>query len=109
MNINPGDLRHKIDIITKVETKDSDGFATYTDSVIWSGYARVTNTSGTELIRSGASFADAKKRFLIRYTKTAITTNMVIKHDGKQYNILYINDYEDKHEYLEIYTDMKEL
>lgn len=41
-------------------------------------------------------------RFLIRYTSTAISRKMLVLYRGDRYEITYINDYGDSHEFMEI-------
>lgn len=109
MDINPGKLDKKIQIVKDVSAEDSEGFDTLTEVVVRSCYACVSNTSGTELIRANAEFAEVKKRFLVRASKKEINTDMFVRYHGKRYNIVYINNYADDNEYLEIWTDTKGL
>lgn len=109
MYIDPGELNKKIQIVQTSEGEyDDEGHLVAKETVIRTCWAKVTNTSGTELRKSGTEFADAKKRFLVRYTSTEITTAMVVRYKGLDHNILYVNTYGDNKEYLEIWTDLKE-
>ena len=109
MQVNPGELNKKIQIVQLVKAEDADGFDTVTETVVRRCHAKVSNTSGTEMVRANAEFAEVKKRFLIRASDAPIDTDMVVKYRGKLYGIVYINDYADDKEYLEIWTEMKEL
>ena len=102
MNVNPGKLDKKIEIWTTANTTDADGFPAVTPSLFHSCAAQFSRTSGTEIIKSSADFSETKVRFLIRYTTKAITRKMTVKYAGNEYQIDYINDYEDKHQYIEI-------
>lgn len=108
MNVNPGELRHRIQIVKPSDETDSDGYEMPVESVIHSCHAKVNNTSGSEMIKSGAEFTDVKTRFLIRY-KAGINEDMTIVFKDKRYDIVYINNYGYSNEYLEIYADKKEL
>ena len=110
MYVDPGDLNKKIQIIQKSdgETYDDEGHLVENEVLVRDCWAKVSNTSGTEMLKAGTEFADAKKRFLIRYTATEITTAMVVRYKGLDHNILYINPYGDNKEYLELWTDLKE-
>jgi SPP1 family predicted phage head-tail adaptor len=108
VNVNPGELRHQIQIIKTSTETDSDGYKVPNESVFHKCYAKVTNTSGAEIIKSGAEFTDVKTRFLIRY-KAGINEDMYILFKDKKYDISYINNYGYSNEYLEIYADKKEL
>lgn len=108
MNINPGELNKKIQILLpKTAGQDAEGFETERDEeVIRSCYARVKNMSGNELVESGAEMSEAKRRFLVRTTEKEITADMIVRYAGKDYNIVYVNSYGDP--YTEIWTEIKE-
>jgi SPP1 family predicted phage head-tail adaptor len=101
MNVNPGELNKKIEIYTQ----STDVFHAVTETLYCSCAAKFSRTSGAEVIKSGANLADINVRFLIRYpvTKT-IDRTMIVKYSGAKYQIEYVNDYEDKHEYVEIFA-----
>ena len=110
MYINPGELDKKIQIIRKVSGgKNSNGFSLpETGEVIRTCFAKVTNTSGSEIVKANSEFSEAKKRFLIRYSSKEINTDMVVRYRGKDHDIKYINPYGDGKEYLEIWTEISE-
>lgn len=105
MNVNAGELRHKIEIYTTITTTDADGYTSETPVLFHSCWAKFTRTSGTELVKANADFTEVKVRFLIRYTAKAIDRKMTVQYAGDTYEITYINDYEDKHEYIEIWGE----
>lgn len=115
MNIDPGELNKKIQIIQIMdgESYDDEGLPIRDEKTVRTCWARVTNSSGTELVRAGSEFAEAKKRFLVRYAPAPITTAMVVRYqseaDGQpaDHRILYINPYGDSREYLEIWTELE--
>lgn len=109
MNVNPGELNKKIQIIKKVETQNENGFPISEDKFIRSCYAKYSNTSGTEILKAGTEFSSAKMRFLVRYSPVELDTDMFVRYAGKEYNIEYINPYGDNREYLEIWTSLKEM
>lgn len=109
MQVNPGELDKKIQIVRFIKTEDADGFDTAEEEVVRRCWAKVSNTSGTEMIKANAEFAEVKKRFLVRASGALIDTDMAVKYHGKLYGIVYINNYSDDNEYLEIWTEMKEL
>ena len=109
MYVDPGELNKQIQIVRKSDGEyDDEGHLVPSETVVRTCWAKVSNTSGTELRKSGTEFADAKKRFLVRYTSTEITTAMVVRYKGLDHNILYVNPYGDNKEYLELWTDLKE-
>lgn len=108
MNVNPGELNKKINIILPSAAEDADGYSTGSPTTVLSNRAaKFSRTSGTELTKANADFSDVKVRFLIRYTSTAITRKMLVVYRGAEYEIDYVNDYEDKHEYIEIFASRK--
>lgn len=109
MYINPGDLNKQIQIvrITTGREYDRQGHPVRSEEVIRTCWAKVTSTSGTELIKAGWELADAKKRFLVRWTPTPITEAMVVRYAGEDHDIVRVNTYSDNREYTEIWTDRK--
>ena len=109
MNVNPGELKKKIQIVSIGSGVDGDGYPIDgAETVVRNCYAKVTNVSGTEIVKSKAEFATIKKRFLIRAGKSKIDTDMIIKYQGKRRNIKYVNEYADDGRYIELWTEDKE-
>ncbi len=102
MQINPGNFNKKIKIIKYELIKDEDGFTSKKEIKILETWAQVTNTSGTEIERSGSDFAEVKTRFLIRSPKIELDKDMEIIFMGKNYEIVYVNDYSYDKKYTEI-------
>ena len=44
----------------------------------------------------------------MRWTPVKINTDMVVRYEGKEYNIVYPNVYNDGREYAEIWTELSE-
>lgn len=103
MNVNPGELNKRIQVFKKDGARDADGYETGTPSLTHSCWAKFTRTSGTEMTKANADFGEVKARFLIRFTKKKLDRKMMIRYAGDDYEIVYINDYEDSHEYMEIW------
>ena len=104
--MNIGRLNKRIQIIERSWSgQDDDGFEMAAkERIVWECWAKVSETSGTELIKSGSEFVDAKKRFFIRHTTAKINEDMIIRYNGEGYEIKLINTYGDNHEYTEIWT-----
>lgn len=109
MNVNPGELTKKIDIITLITGRDDEGYPVESETIKHSCWAKKSQSSGSELLKAGADFVDSKTRFLIRYTSTVISEGMFVKYQGKKYDIEYVHEYEDSHEYVEIFCSLKEV
>ena len=108
MYIDPGDLNKRIQIIRKSdgETYDDEGLLVEEEEIIRECWAKVTNTSGTELIKAGSEVTEAKKRFLVRWTPVEINAAMIVRYAGDDHEIQYINPYGDSKEYMEIWTKL---
>ena len=109
--MNIAKLNKRIQIIKQVSGGvDDEGFETEAvEELVWECWAKVSETSGTDLIKAGAEFSDTKKRFLIRYTPVTINTDMIIRYGGENYDIVLVNTYGDNHEYTEVWTERREL
>lgn len=104
MRVNSGELNKKIAIIEKKPVKDRDGYdAQQAETVIHTCWAKFTRTSGKETVKANADLGEVKCRFLIRFTKKPIDRKMSIRYAGSDYEIQFINDYEDSHAYIEIW------
>lgn len=60
MNINPGELKHRIQIIRRDRTADADGYDTITETVVHTCSAKLTQVSGTELVPGECGFCTDK-------------------------------------------------
>ena len=103
MNVNAGELNKKISIYSREKTEDADGYETISDVLVHSCWAKFSRTSGTETFKANADFSETKVRFLIRYTKAPIDRKMFVRYAGTDYEITFINDYGDAHQYIELW------
>lgn len=109
MYVNPGELNKRISIVLfEAKGFNSNGFPIKTEQIIRVCSAKVSNTSGSEIQKANSEFSEAKKRFLVRYTDTEINTDMFVRYNGKDHDIVYVNPYGDSKEYLEIWTKLSE-
>ena len=106
MLINPGNFSKRIKIVKYEIQKDPDGFVQKVEIVVLMTWAQVTNTSGSEILRSNSDFSEVKTRFLMRSPKLKLDKDMVIKFDENSYNIVYINDYGYDKRYTEIMAEL---
>lgn len=93
--INAGKYNHKISICQTTIVTDSQGVQSETEEVVLQPHAHVKTTSGMTIIKNNSDFEKALTRFTIRYPKTVITRNMIIKFRGKEYEIQYINNIDE--------------
>ncbi len=102
MRVNAGKLNKRIQIVFPEKVRDKDGYWTETDVPVWNCWAQFSRSSGKELERNDADYADTTARFLIRYTETPLSRKMVVLYAGTRYEIQYLNNYGDSNEYIEI-------
>lgn len=100
--INAGKYNKKISIVTSKEAEDDYGFLKKEEIVILETFANVKTTKGFTLIASGSDFEKAYTNFTIRYPKTKITRDMMIKYNSKVYTIEYLNNINEENVELEI-------
>lgn len=106
MQINPGVFDKKIEIVKYELKKDADGFEEKAEVVVLMTWAQITNTSGTEILRSNSDFSEVKTRFLMRTPNLKLDKDMFIKFAENIYNIVYINDYSYDRKYTEIIAEL---
>ena len=99
---NAGKYNRRISIYQVTNDKDAAGFPADVETLVFSPYAEVKTTKGFTLIMNNTDYEKALTRFTIRYPKTAITYDMIIKYRGKTYNIQYINNVDEANEELEL-------
>ena len=100
--INAGDYDKKISIYKSIKKKDKDGFKSYDEEIVLEPYAKVKTTSGITLITNDSDFEKAYTNFTIRYPKTKITRNMMIRYNNRIYTIEYLNNINEANVELEI-------
>lgn len=102
---NAGELTARIEILALEIQRDADGYGEEREIVQHRCYAKFTEQSGTEVLKAGSEFGEAKVRFLIRHTRKPIDRSMTVRYGGRIYNILYVNHYGDSREWLELWCE----
>ena len=100
--IQAGELNRRIQIIRKDSERNDAGYGTVSEAIVYSCWAKVTMTSGTEAIKADSDFGQTKVRFLIRWTSKVIDRKMFVRYAGRDYEIEYVNDYAGR-QYIEIW------
>lgn len=100
--INAGEYNKLITIYQVTEKEDDGGFTQKTETVILRPWAKVKTTKGFTLISSNTDFEKAYTNFTIRFPKTEITREMLIRYNGKDYTIEYLNNVDEANVELEI-------
>ena len=100
--INAGKYNRVIEIYSTTVVTDSQGYQSVTETLALTTYACVKTTSGMTIIRNNSDFEKALTNFTIRYPKTAINRDMIVKFKGKSYTIQYINNINEENVELEL-------
>ena len=101
--VQAGELNKRIQIFSKTATQGADGFYGETrEELVHGCWAKVSFTSGTEMLKADADFGEVKARFLIRHTNKPIQRDMFVRYGGREYEITFINDYAGR-KYMEIW------
>ena len=99
---NAGKYNKRIQIYQVTKGKDAAGFPADVETLVLTVYAEVKTTKGFTLIVNNTDFEKALTRFTIRYPKTVITYDMIVKYRSKSYSIEYINNVDEANEELEL-------
>ena len=100
--MNPGGYNKRIKIYRITEQEDNEGFKERIESVVLSPFAKVKTTKGFTLIANNTDFEKAYTNFTIRFPKVDITRDMLIRYNGKDYTIEYLNNIDEANIELEI-------
>ena len=99
--MNPGKLRHRIEIQSSTATADTTGqkIKTWsTDTTIW---AWVRPMSGREMMSAKQPVGEITHKITIRYDETIAVTNR-IKFGTRYFDINFIANYDERNVFMEI-------
>lgn len=106
MHVDAGKLSKRIQFLRKTTAKDANGYDVPGEpELVRETWAQYSQTSGTELVRASAEFGEAKVRFLTRYYADIQDRRLMIRYDGRDYDILYLNTYGDEKTYTEYWCE----
>lgn len=99
MRLNPGKLKHRIEITSQRRTQNADGiWSEPVETSVHSCWAQFSRTSGNK----AETYGETIVRFLIRTPRAPITRGMTVYYSGGKYEVRYVNDYADSRDYTEI-------
>jgi SPP1 family predicted phage head-tail adaptor len=101
IQVEIGDLRHRITFQKLTTSVNENGFEVETWEDFKTVWAAVSNLHGREYFAAAAVQAENTVKFTIRYL-TGLDTTMRIVFQGKQYNITAIDNIKYQNRYLEI-------
>lgn len=93
--MNAGKYNHKITIYQTQVVKDAQGFQSLQETVVLEPYASIKTTKGMTIIKNNSDFEKALTNFTIRYPKTEINRDMLVRFRGKTYTIQYLNNVDE--------------
>jgi SPP1 family predicted phage head-tail adaptor len=99
--INPGELRTSITLQQRSATGDVGGFVVPGWSTLATVWARWQNAHGAEVWTAQSVQAEQAATVLIRY-RTGLDTTCAVLNGSDQYEIVSIDDIQNRHEYLEL-------
>lgn len=99
--LNPGELRTAITLKKRTVTSDVGGFPVQSWSKIADVLAKWTNAHGSEVWTADMAGAKLPATVLIRY-RSDIDTTCAIEKGTELYEIVSIDDIQERHEYQEI-------
>ena len=103
--IDAGKYNRKIKIIKVKTRKDEQGFPFEFKTTVLEPYASVKTTRGFTLIKNDSDFEKAFTNFTFRFpVGVIIDRDMRVEFRGKTYEILYINNVDEKDVELELQT-----
>lgn len=104
MFVNAGELNKRIAVYRRVDTVNEQGYLLpQDDQLVLRCWAKFTQKSGTEVQQDNADFGVEQVRFLIRHSRKEIDRKMFVSYAGAVYEINYVNDYSDSHQYIELW------
>lgn len=112
MHVDAGKLDKRIQLIRRETVSDSAGYRDASrsgETVVRECYAQYSQTSGTELVRTGALWGEAKVRFLVRAHPDILDRRLFVRYNGADYDIQYLNTYGDGREYIELWCERRTL
>ena len=100
--INAGKYNKKITIWTRRIEKENGYQQIVLGQLLATVFASVKTTRGMTLIAAGSDFEKAYTNFTIRFPKIAITRDLLIRYNYKNYTIEYINNINEEGVELEL-------
>lgn len=99
MRLNPGKLKHQIEITNQRRMQNADGsWSEPVETTVHSCWAQFSRTSGNK----AETYGETIVRFLIRTPRVPIARGMMVHYNGGSYEVRYVNDYADSRDYTEL-------
>lgn len=97
LQVSASELRNRIQIVERNTDRDKDGYEVKRDDpaywkIVRRPWAKFAMQSGAEAQKDGADIGTERARFVFRWSRIPIHRKMFILHNGKEWEIEYIND-----------------
>ena len=102
-----GKLWHEIAIQSRGDTRDSYGASIPAWSAYASTYAELKNLSGSELEQAQQINSRINTKFIVRWD-TGIRATMRIVYKSRNYNIVYVNNIDERDKTMELLCERLE-
>jgi SPP1 family predicted phage head-tail adaptor len=98
---NPGELRTSIILKSRTASGDAGGFQTPTWTTVATVLAKWSNAHGSEVWTADMAGAKQAATVMIRY-RSGLDTTCAVEKGGVLYEIVSIDDIQERHEYMEL-------
>jgi head-tail adaptor len=93
---NAGDYNRRISIVRRTKSTNANGFDTVSETVVCKAWAKASGTRGYTIVQSGSNFEDATVGLEFRKPTATFDRKDIVRFDGHDWSIVYINDAEAK-------------
>ena len=99
------EFSQRITVFVRTETgRDSEDYPTYTDTDLFTTWAKVETDGAEEAEMQKAAFDGSRMVFTIRFRQVQIDNTLFVRHEGLDYAIVGIDPCEFGHIYLRIHA-----
>jgi SPP1 family predicted phage head-tail adaptor len=102
---NPGELRVPVTVQNPTVSQGSGGAQSTTWSTVGTLFARWKNAHGPETVTSDALKTVKRASVRIRYLSTVTEKSAILK-DGERWQVISIDDINERHEYMELVVEL---
>ena len=103
--IRISELRQRVTVFVRTETgRDSEDYPTYTDTDLFTTWAKVETDGAEEAEMQKAAFDGSRMVFTIRFRQVQIDNTLFVRHEGLDYEIVGVDPCEFGHIYLRIHA-----
>ena len=103
-DINPGEFKHKVKILSAIEIKNDDDMIEKVFSPIYEGKAKIKNYKGKEFVDGNSVHSVVETKFFLRRLKFAPKNTDFIEFNSVKYNITDVNNIDEANILFEIMT-----